>query len=191
MSRIRIVIVILGVALSGVLFSTNYAHAATAYQQCSEFQPVFCMNAYGEGPYVKTNPPGAGNNSFGFYRLTGMCNSGYTSTNCPMTGNPAGLQIFELKYQGPGGYSGNCAGDYNNEANQADVGVNVPCGGYGTVFVDASGGGCGSGFHLFVNDKWSGYNWATNAGLGWNPNSNSVQMYLNAPEQCVTEFALT
>jgi hypothetical protein len=41
-----------------------------------------------------------------------VCNNGdYTTTNCPIAGNPSGLFIYQIKYSGGGTYNGLCVGD--------------------------------------------------------------------------------
>ncbi len=181
--------VILVVTLSFV-FASPMALAATYDQFCESGQ---CINQWGGGPNVMTSGTGHINNAFQMILDTSRCNAGLTSSNCPISGNPIGLEIVYLEDVNPSSpYLGDCVGDYGNSSTNTNAGVNDACdpgGGWGTVFVFAPGtnGDCTSPAFALYNAHWSS-TWPNREGISW-PNGLNQQVALNAlaPIKCITE----
>ena len=112
--------------------------AAQPLEQCDDHGD--CLNLWNGGPYVNTYGGGSGNDAVSIQYIDGRCDSGDTTTaNCPYSGVPAGLLIFQLLNNVE---PGNCIGDFNGSSTDARVGGFDACnnpksgtgGSYGTVF---------------------------------------------------------
>src|ERR1700683_1121464 len=180
---------VIALPLSFMAFAAPAALAATYDQFCESGQ---CINQWGGGPNVMTSGTGHINNACQMILDTSRCNDGRSSSNCPVSGVPIGLQIVYLEDVNPSSpYIGECLGDYGNSSTDTNAGVNNPCdpgGGWGTVFLYAPGtnGNCtGSAFNLF-NVHWSS-SWSNRVGISW-PDGLNNQIVLNTPSpKCLTE----
>lgn len=116
----------------------------------------YCLNARNGGPYVQTWSAGQNNNNFVVQYIEGRCARGseLTTANCPWAGTPAGIPIFQFYYLS----TGNCAGDFNNDPNMAELSAFDACnsttsgtgGAYGTVQLQWQGS-CASGYWAAIN----------------------------------------
>jgi hypothetical protein len=165
-----------GAGAAGVVFAAP-AHASTEF--CTQFDVgghsvTKCLNAWNGGPEVADYSPNVPNDAFNFYRDEDACNDGYTTTNCPISGVPTGLEIVYFPYAGGGTYNGDCIADYGGSSGDAAAGL-AGCGAYGYLFVQQSTS-CGISF---ISDHWSS-SWSTRVGLGFALNGlNGNQAYLN------------
>ncbi len=91
--------------------SGHPALASSGHQVCDEGVPLECLNAWNGGPSIRTYTPTVSNNNFTIQGVNRCNNGDYTTTNCPITGNPSGLYIYQIKYAGGGKYNGDCLGD--------------------------------------------------------------------------------
>jgi hypothetical protein len=131
---------ITALALCTVLgFGLKVAPPASAQplEQCDDSGE--CLNLWNGGPYVNTFTSTA-NDAVTIQYIDGRCDSGDTTTpNCPYSGVPGGLLIFQLRNNVE---PGNCIGDFNGSSTDARVGGFDACndphtgqgGSYGTVF---------------------------------------------------------
>ena len=101
-------------AMTPALASPGHnALAASGHEVCDEGSPVKCLNAWGGGPSVRTYSPNVSNDNF-VVQGVNRCNNGdYTTSNCPISGNPSGLYIYQIEFVGGGPYNGDCVGDNN------------------------------------------------------------------------------
>jgi hypothetical protein len=94
------------------------------------------------------------------------CNNGdYTTSGCPISGNPPGLFIYQIKYAGGGTYNGDCVGDNSGLGDGQMVRCNETGypgtgGGTATIFVAYGGNGttlpfCDSGFNYGLNSHYT------------------------------------
>lgn len=178
MHRIRIIIVILGITLSGVLFGTNYAQAASGHNWCDEH--VQCLAAWGGGPFVKSYYDGGVNEDFTVIGNYGVCNGGYTTSTCPGNGVPAGDPVINFEFTGGGSWNGKCIGDAYNDPKRADTSLDTCYSGWGVNMVEGyQQSGCPAGSAVFYDMHWGG-------GPFWNPDSPGEPVYLNSnPSYCL------
>ena len=121
----------------------------------------------GGGPWIKANPQGTANNYFYVQQLTGMCNHGYSTNTCPISGTIAeipsksGLFIYQIRYgnEYAGSYD-NCLADDGARNGQTAFGycqnLSGSGGSDGTIFL-AYHGGCESGFNYALSREWTNY----------------------------------
>ena len=190
---------------AAVASGTTPAFASSGHEVCDEgFSAglqIYCLNAWNGGPDIRTYTPGVSNNNF-VVQGVDRCNHGdYSTSNCPISGNPSGLFIYQIEYVGGGTYNGDCLGD--NTGNLPSDAQMVRCnstsypgsgGGTATIFVAFHGDGnffpyCDSGFNYAVNAHW------TNLRGGWNgeidgiayADVNDVPVVLsNFPDNCLS-----
>ena len=160
--------------------SGHPALASSGHEVCDEGLPLECLNAWNGGPSIRTYAPAVSNNNFTVQGVDRCNNGDYSTSNCPITGNPSGLYIYQIKYAGGGKYNGDCLGD--NTGNLPSYAQMVGCnstsypgtgGGTATIFVAFHGDGnllpyCDSGFHWAINSHW------TNLGGGWWPGTSGI-----------------
>lgn len=184
-----------------VLAGAPPALASSGHELCDEGVPIECMNAWGGGPSVRTYTPDVANDNF-IVQGVNRCNNGDdTTSNCPITGNPSGLFIYQIKYSGSGTYSGDCVGD-NDGLGYAEL---VKCnntsypgtgGGTATIFVQFHGDGmllpyCESGFNWAINSHYTGLNggWVNGmSGVEWNSQNDLLVALSGLPENCLANI---
>jgi hypothetical protein len=177
------------------------ALASSGHQVCDEGLPLECLNAWNGGPSIRTYTPTVSNNNFTIQGVNRCNNGDYTTSNCPISGNPSGLYIYQIKYAGGGRYNGYCLGD--NTGNLPSYAQMVGCnntsypgtgGGTATIFVAFPGDGnllpyCDSGFNWGINSHWtnlSGGWWPGLSGISYS-DVNDVQVVLsNLPDNCLS-----
>lgn len=178
-------ILILGIAGAAAAAGALPARASSGHEVCDAVTapPVLCLNAWNQGPDIKTYYPNAANNNVMVQGVDRCGNGDLTTANCPITGNPAGQFIYQVEYVGPGSFNGDCIGD-----NSGTGGANlVACndvntgfgGGLGTLQV-AIHDGCPAGSNLGVNVHYSNLNggWPHFLGIDFN-NVAGAQVILN------------
>jgi hypothetical protein len=159
-------------AIAALVAATSLAAPAYAFspqQQCDT--GGYCLNAWGypqpNQDEVRAYTSGVSNNDF---QIEGVdrCDSSnknddYTTANCPSTGVPAGLYIFQIEDQNTGGCIGNDGTgasawrtDQCNETGYPGTG-----GTGGTIFIQDPVQGCPDGTYNYVNSYW------TSKGGGW------------------------
>jgi hypothetical protein len=165
-----------------ILFAAPVAQAASGTQFCTGIGSGSCLNMWNGGPSVKSYGPNVANNDLQQVTDVWRCNGGYTTSSCPIAGNPANLLIVNFVDHNPNSpYYRDCIGDANDSSSNASVGVVDPCdngganGGWGTVYVQY-GQGCPNGAQAYYNAHWSS-SWSSRAGLGWS--GSGQQAYNN------------
>jgi hypothetical protein len=165
MKRILKPIGITALAVCAVLgFGLKVAPPAAAQpvEQCDDSGE--CLNLWNGGPYVNTYGGDVGNSAVSIEYIDGRCDKGDTTTaNCPYSGVPAGLLIFQLLNNVE---PGNCIGDFNGSSTDARVGGFDACnnpgsgsgGSYGTVFF-MGGGSCPPGAGGLVPVQYWSAHW--------------------------------
>lgn len=184
--------------VAGATAAINHPAPAFAVQQeiCqadAAHNPEFpCLNAWGGGPYVKSEGPGTSNENFSEQYVFNRCESGtaYTTNGCPIAGIPAGYLIVQLRYG-----NGTCVGDLSGNVGDAHAALttcnnpNTGQGGaYGTIFV-ARATAC-----PFAGGYWNAH-WSTNwngglGGLRITGTGNGQQFWLNVANSagCLDQF---
>lgn len=161
-------------ALAGSIYLT-FSRAASYNHICDHGSSVVCVQYYTNvspqvGQYVINEPISASSFLQNFYmqQLTGMCNHGKVSSNCPFTVGSGLNNHYKndqiVQYQYTGNYKGAvlCIGNISNDnstpALQPCNTVNGQDGGQATVFIrNVAGGG---GTPNFIENKfWSNYNY--------------------------------
>jgi hypothetical protein len=137
------------------------AFAASGHEMCDEGLPVKCINAWGGGPDIKVYSPNVSNNNFTIQGVNRCNNGDYTTSNCPIAGNPSGLFIYQIKFSGGGAYNGRCVGDnatigYAHLVNCNSTSYPGTGGGTATIFVQFHGDGnslgfCSTSFNYAIN----------------------------------------
>lgn len=166
------------VSVLGAVTAVTAAPASangTGQQWCDD--AGVCPNAWGGGPFVKTQGYPAQNNDFTWINNYNMCNGGITTSTCPGHGVPAGWPIGALKFTGGGAWNGHCIGDAYNDQNNASSSLDV-CpsggsnGGWGVNLV-SFGSNCGTNRGgVFYDIHWDGL-------IKWTGDGNGITVYLN------------
>jgi len=183
-------------AMTPALASPGHvALAASGHEVCDEGSPVKCLNAWGGGPSIRTYSPNVANDNF-VVQGVNRCNNGdYTTSNCPISGNPSALYIYQIEFVGGGTYNGDCVGDNNpGVSGLAElVGCNHTAypgtgGGTATIFVAYPGDGityplCESGFNYGVNAHFTSGNGSFGglSGIRWDEEQNDISIDLSFP----------
>jgi hypothetical protein len=160
---------------------------------CDNVTQQECLNAWNGGPFVKSYTANVTNDAFGLYLDTGVCNHGYTTTNCPLAGVPAGHQIVQFQDQAAAtGCYGDWVGDYANSPSDARASACDASNAWGGVFiVSGPQTQCGPSYYAYINVHWSS-NWVDQTGLSFanGGNANGQQAYLDVTTAgCYTEYA--
>ena len=184
-------VILAGLAIIlGVLYAAQPAYASqpaaaiSGHQVCDAVTgpPVLCLNAWNEGPGIKTYSPNVANNNVVVQGMARCGNGDLSTVNCPITGNPTGQFIYQIEYVGPGSFNGDCIGEQNESGNATLVACNNSNGtggGLGTL-QEAAHFSCPSGFNSGVNVHFTNLNggWSHFLGIDFN-NSVGAQVILN------------
>jgi hypothetical protein len=176
-----------------VASGTTPAFAASGHETCDDGLPVKCINAWGGGPDIKVYSPNVANNNFTIQGVNRCNNGDYTTSNCPIAGNPSGLFIYQIKFSGGGAYNGRCVGDndtigYAHLVNCNSTSYPGTGGGTATIFVQFHGDGntlgfCSTSFNYAINSHFTiqGGGWVTGiTGIEWDQEQNGLLVALSA-----------
>jgi hypothetical protein len=170
------------------------ARALSTGQVCNiQANPDTCANDWNEGPSWKTYTENVANNEVSVEKVD-RCNDGYSSTNCPVSGNPSGLLLYQIEYVGPGAESGLCMATASN--GYADFGTcnnsSGSGGANGTIF-EAFNDGCASGSNVAANVYWNNANggWFR-AAMNWSADVDGTGVDLDSSyPMCVQYIAIS
>jgi len=152
------IILAIAIAISGVAFASGAAHAGTGNQWCDD--QGYCLNAWGGGPFIKSDGYPAANNDFSVIPDASLCNGGFTTATCPSGFGRAGYPIVQFEYTNGGSWAGRCIGDAYNLSGRADTSLDTcgggsnGTGGWGVNFIQGTGNGCIPGKAVFLNIHW-------------------------------------